>query len=133
MGGNTHEQHKTTVGSGPAARTNGTTTGTGVDTQGADSCQVVIITGNVTDGSHAVTVEESAVIGSGYAAVPAGQRTVLPTITSADGNKVFMIGIYMSVGKPFVRVIITTTGATTGGIIGSWINIGGDGVKLPLN
>jgi hypothetical protein len=43
----------------PAARVNGTATGSTVDLLGYESALVLISTGVITDGSHAITLEDS--------------------------------------------------------------------------
>jgi hypothetical protein len=112
----------------PAVRTNGTVNGPAVNlgTWGADSALVVVVTGTVTDGSHAVAIEESASGTGGWSAVPAGRLTAAaPTITSANGNTQFETGV--TPAQPFLRVSVTTTGATTGGALAAVIVAGEPG------
>jgi hypothetical protein len=102
-----------------AARTNGTVNGTAVDSSvfGNDFRSVFFIvqTGTVTDGSHAVTLQDSADGSTGWANVDASTlQGSLPTITSADDDVLFQFGHLLQ--KQYVRLVVTTTGATTGGI-----------------
>lgn len=115
-----------------ATRVNGTATGTSIDRTdpagGTDSTTValiVVFTGTITDGSHAVAVQDSD-DGSSWAAVSADylQGTV-PTVVAADDDKVFEIG-YRGVRR-YLRVVVTTTGATTGGVFGAVVLLGGAG------
>jgi hypothetical protein len=109
----------------PAVRTNGTLNGAAVNlsTYGAESGIAFINTGTVTDGSHAVSVEESDTGAGGWSAIPAGRLSATPpTITSANSDTQFETGF--SAGKAFVRVVIVTTGATTGGLLSAGVVIG---------
>lgn len=103
----------------PAARVNGTVNGTAVNLQlnGFESALVVLNIGTITDGSHAVSIEESATGTGGWSAVTGSRLTsAAPTLTSATNNTQVEIGVRASLG--FLRVNIVTTGATTGGIVG---------------
>jgi hypothetical protein len=102
-----------------ATRTNGTVNGTTVDLGvfGNDfrSVLFVVHTGTVTDGSHAITVQDSP-DGSAWAAVdPAYIQGSLPTITGSNDDTLFEIG-YIPGTKQYVRLVATTSGATTGGV-----------------
>lgn len=105
----------------PAARVNGTVNGTAVDRAEDDSffqdALVVVSTGVITDGSHAISVEHSD-DNSIWAAVPAADlQGVAPTIVAADDNKIFEVGYQGR--KRYLRVVAVTSGATTGGIFGA--------------
>lgn len=103
----------------PAARTNGTVNGTGVDLAGYDGAAVVVATGTITDGSHAITIEDSP-DNSVWTPVAAGDRIGnLPTIVAADDDTVFEFG-YKGVQR-YLRAVAVTTGAATGGIFGATI------------
>lgn len=110
----------------PAARTNGTANGAAVDTAekgGADDVLVAVITGTITDGTHAITVEESADGSTGWAAVPAGRiQGSQPTIAAANDDTHFLYGVETS--ARYLRVVATTSGATTGGLFAAGIIIG---------
>lgn len=108
---------------GPAVRTDGTHNGAAVDRSvngGMQDAVVVVSTGVVTDGSHAVTVEDSADGSTGWTAVDSSQlQGELPTVTSTDDDTVFEVGVLSS--RQFLRASITTTGATTGGLMAATV------------
>lgn len=102
-----------------AARTNGTVNGTTIDlgVYGNDfrTALFVITTGAITDGTHVVTLEHSS-DNSNWSAVPAGRiQGTAPSVGSADDNVVFDVG-YIVGTEQYVRLVVTTSGATTGGI-----------------
>lgn len=103
-----------------SARTNGTSNGVAVDTavfsNNAREVMFIITTTVVTDGSHAISVEESDVVGSGYAAVDASRilGTIPGPILLADDDTFFTFGVRPT--KRYVRLVVTTTTATTGGL-----------------
>ncbi len=110
-----------------AARTNGAANGVAVDTnQFNNNCRdvmFVITTGTITDGSVAVTVEESDSSGSGFAAVDSScVLGSLPTIVAADDDTVKSFGVRPT--KRYVRVVATTSGATTGGVFSATAILG---------
>lgn len=115
-----------------AARVNATTNGTTIDRSdpagGADSTTtalVLVFAGTITDGSHAVVVQDSD-DGSAWAAAAAGDlQGSLPTMVAADSNKVFEVGY--TGPKRYLRVSATGTGGTTGGIFGALVVLGGAG------
>lgn len=101
-----------------AARTNGTANGTTVDTgiYGNDFRTVlfVVSTGTITDGSHAITVQDSN-DGSSWATADAGNiQGSLPTVVAANDDTLFEFGYIPA--KQYVRLVVTTSGATTGGV-----------------
>jgi len=111
-----------------AARTNGTVNGTTVDLGvfGNDfrSVLFVVHTGSITDGSHAISLQDSP-DGSAWAAVDAAHlQGTAPTITSANDDAVFEVG-YIPGTKQYVRLVVVTTGATTGGIFSAVAVLGG--------
>jgi hypothetical protein len=104
------------------ARTNGAANGTTVDTGifGNDFRTVlfVISTGTITDGSHAVTLQDSADGSTGWTAVDSGSiQGTLPTITATDDDVILQFG--HSVARQYLRLVVTTSGATTGGVFGA--------------
>lgn len=116
----------------PAARTNGTATGTTIDradpTGGTDSTTtalVVVVTGAITDGSHAVAVQDSDDGSSWSAAATTDLVGTVPTISSTDDNTVFEVGYQGP--KRYLRVNVVTSGATSGGIFGAVVILGGAG------
>lgn len=117
-----------------AAKTNGAANGTAIDcgVYGNNFRDVLIVfqTAAITDGTHAVTVEESDLSGSGYAAVESWRVSgSLPSLSSSDDNVVAAIGVRPS--KRYVRAVLTTSGATTGGVIGA-VAIAGSGSDNPV-
>lgn len=116
----------TTRTSLPPATRNATANGTGVDRNvGADmhrTAMAVIYTGTVTDGSHTFQVEDSD-DDITYAAV-ADQflQGAEPTIEATDDDTEFHVG-YIGVRR-FVRVALTASGGTTGGLFGALIALG---------
>lgn len=106
----------------PATRTNGTANGVTVDASifGNDFrvAMFVILCGTITDGSHAITVQDSA-DGSSWATADSSLvQGSLPTIVSTDDDRVFEFG-YIVGTRPYVRLVVTTSGATTGGLFGA--------------
>lgn len=99
-------------------RTNGTVNGTSVDSgvfaNDFRSVFFVVQTATITDGSHAVTLQDSA-DNSAWANVDASTlQGSLPTITSTDDDVIFQFGHLIQ--RQYLRLVITTTGATTGGV-----------------
>lgn len=111
----------------PAARTDGTANGTGVDrhdsNQGYRTAMAVIHTGAITDGTHTFSLQDSA-DNSTFADVADGfLQGTEPAIGSSDDNEVHVIGYTGS--ERYLRVKCVTTGATSGGIFGVTILLGG--------
>ncbi len=101
-----------------AVRTNGTVNGTTVDlgifANDFRSAMFVITTGTITDGSHAITMEDSP-DGTNWTAVSAERvQGSLPTIVAADDDTVFQFGYIVGTAQ-YVRIVATTSGATSGG------------------
>lgn len=84
------------------------------------SAMVVVQTGAVTDGSHAVILEESD-NGSDWSTATDLQGSA-PTLTSSDDNVIKEFGYTGS--KRYLRVTVTTSGATSGGVFGAVILLG---------
>lgn len=102
-----------------ALRPTGTVQGTAVDTAVfSNNCREVmfiISTSTITNGSHAISVEESDVVGSGYAAVDATRVLgTIPTITNTDSDTFFAFAVRPT--KRYVRLVTTITAGATGGI-----------------
>ncbi len=93
-------QSKSAVVSAPAV-TAGTTTTTGVDTQGADSGAIILALDSIGGADWTADVEESDVLGSGYTSVAAAEK-ILGDVT-VDGAPMFA---YMG-SKQFFRVVLT--------------------------
>jgi hypothetical protein len=107
----------------PALLDDGTSNGTAIDrgvNGGMQSAVLLVVTGTVTDGSHAVTIEDSADGSTGWAAVNASQlQGSLPTVVAANDNTLFEVGVRST--KRYLRAVVTTSGATTGGLIGAYV------------
>jgi hypothetical protein len=117
----------------PAVRTNGTHNGAAVNfgTGGFDSAIVAIVTGTITDGSHAVAIEDSDDGATGWGAVPAGRLVGSPpTVVAANDDTVFEIGV--TPAKQYLRVSVTTTGATTGGLLAAVV-VAGEPGSIPIS
>jgi mevalonate pyrophosphate decarboxylase len=117
----------------PGAKTNATLNGTTVDKNYQNNMfRVVffsIVTATTTDGSHAVTMQDSPDNSAWSTVVAADMAGTLPTITSADANKAFDLAYNGS--QRYVRLVLTTSGATTGAIIGASA-IMGQGRRTPV-
>jgi hypothetical protein len=106
--------------------TNGVTVDTGIYANNFRDVLFVIHSGTLTDGSYAVTVEESDASGSGYAAVDSGRVLgSLPTFAATDDNVWNSFGVRPT--KRYVRVVVTATGATTGGVLAATAVLGNGG------
>lgn len=100
----------------PAARTNATHNGTGVDLAGYEGCAVKFDVGAVTDGTHAPKLQESDDNSTFTDVAAADQDGVLANLASNTPQKVGYLG-----RKRYVRPVITTSGATTGAIAGATV------------
>lgn len=101
-----------------AARTNGTVNAAGVDTTGFEACLVEFTGATLTDGSHACSMEDSPdnSVWTAVAAADCINGTALATLAATEDNAIETLGY---IGKQkWVRGVIVTTGATTGGIVG---------------
>lgn len=104
-----------------AARGNGTANGATVDTSvfGNDFRTVLFVvwSATITDGTHVVSVQDSD-DGSTWAAAAAHLvQGTPPTIVSTSDDAVFDFGYIPA--RQYVRLVVTTTGATTGGVFGA--------------
>ncbi len=119
----------------PIAIVDGTDNGASADMQAAvanfQDAVFVINAGLWTDGVHTVSAEDSP-DDSAWTAVGAGDLD--GTFTVVDGatvdDQVYAVG-YLGTER-FVRVVIVTTGATTGAVIGATIILGNPDT-LPVN
>lgn len=83
------------------------------------SVMVVIFAGTITDGTHTFEVQDSA-NGTDYTAVAdAYLHGTEPALADSDSDSVTVIG-YKGTRK-YIRTIVTTAGATSGGVVGSLI------------
>jgi hypothetical protein len=99
----------------PAARTNGTATGTAVDLIGYDAAVVTVSFGTWTDGTHTPSLNHS-MDGTTYNAAAASD--LLGTFGAVSGtagsNTLQQVG-YIGTQR-FLKVVMTTNGATTGAL-----------------
>lgn len=95
---------------------NGLAVDTGVFSNNFRDVAFYILSGTLTDGSYAITVEESDSSGSGFAAVDSGRVLgSLPTLAATDDNALVSFGVRPT--KRYVRLVVTATSATTGGVL----------------
>ncbi|WP_327413229.1 hypothetical protein [Streptomyces sp. NBC_01233] len=110
----------------PALRTDGTASGVAVDRAangGMQDAVVLVSTGTVTDGSHAVAIQDSADGSTDWQAVAAAQLDgSTPTLVAANDDTVYEVGVRAT--RRYLRVVAVTTGATTGGLFGAAILLG---------
>jgi len=110
----------------PAARVNGTATGTAVDLRGFDGAVITVSFGAYTDGAHTPTVvhsdDNSTFTTCVYGTDIDGPANLAAVSSAAGANTLQQIG-YVG-GKRYVAVVITTTGATTGALSGANIVAG---------
>jgi hypothetical protein len=109
----------------PAARTNGTVNGTDIDTSGYESATALVHFGTWTDGTHTAKLQEADDNGSGapgtYADVAAaGLIQAFSAVSAAPGSNTVQEVGYIG-GKRWIRLVMTTSGATTGALSGGLI------------
>jgi hypothetical protein len=106
--------------------TNGIAVDCGVFSNNFRDVLFVVSSGTLTDGSYAVTVEESDASGSGFAAVDSGRVLgSLPTFAATDDATWNSFGVRPT--KRYVRIVVTATGATTGGVLAATAVLGAGG------
>jgi hypothetical protein len=106
--------------------TNGTAVDTGIYSNNSRDVMFTILSGTLTDGSYVFTVEESDASGSGYAAVDSTRVLgSLPTFAVTDDNVLNTFGVRPT--KRYVRLVVTATGATTGGVLAAVALLGSGG------
>ncbi len=108
---------------------NATVNGTAVDRadptggyDGFNSAMAVVVAGTITDGTHTVTIQDSDDGSTGWVNAAAEHTQGSAVITSTDDNVVFEIGY--TGPKRYLRLSVTTAGATTGGTFGGVIVLG---------
>lgn len=110
----------------PAARTDGTANGVAVDRAvngGMQDAVLLVSTGTVTDGSTAITIEDSADGTNDWQAVAAAQILgSLPTLVAANDDTVFEVGVLST--RRYLRAVAVTTSSTTGAIFGAAFLLG---------
>lgn len=97
-----------------AAKTNGTSNGTGVDLANRQWAVIMFQVGTVTDGTHTPKVQESDDNSTYTDVAAADQIGTLAALASNTPQIVQYKG-----GKRYIRPVITTTGATTGAVAGA--------------
>lgn len=121
------------------ATRNATANGTAVDRQlsGASgtnewfsSATLLVHTGTITDGTHAITLEVSDDNSSWAAAASGDVQGSLPSIAAANDDALYEVGY--TGPKRYVRAVTTVTPGATGGIYGATILLGFPSV-LPLS
>lgn len=106
-----------------AYATNVVTTGGAVDLLWWRSAVVQVLTGTITDGTYTVEVQHSDASGSGFTAVDTSElQGPEPAIVAANDNAVFEIGYLGS--KRYLKVVVTATGTTSGGVLGACVLVG---------
>jgi len=103
-----------------AAKTTGTSNGTGVDTGGFDAVTVVFEVGTRTDGTHVAKIQDSndnAAFGDIAATEQVG--TFAADVTSNVNQSAVYIG-----SKRYVRAVLVSSGTTTGAIVGASVVLG---------
>ncbi|MEH0547291.1 hypothetical protein QA802_30660 [Streptomyces sp. B21-105] len=94
------------------------------------SATLLVHTGAITDGTHAITLEVSD-NNSDWDDADAGDlQGSLPSIGSSDDDKIYEIG-YTGTAR-YLRAVTTASGTTTGGIYGAAILLGFPNV-VPLS
>jgi|SRR6267142_863177 len=120
---NTLAQKALASGTVQTGATNGLAIDTGIFGNNFRDVLFVIHSGTLTDGSYVVTVEESDVSGSGFAAVGADRLLgSLPTFALTDDNVWNSFGVRPT--KRYVRIVVTASGATTGGVLAATAVLG---------
>lgn len=105
-----------------AARTNGTTNATSVDLLNVKRMKINFIVGVWTDGTHTFSLQES-VDNTTFTAVAAANIVGSATVASGSGNSNTIQTLSYIGTQRYVRAVITTTGATTGAVIGATYDI----------
>lgn len=118
----------------PAASTDGTRNGADTNLAGYDACMVIVHGGVVTDGTHTPKLQEADDDGNGaagtYADVAAADLVgSFTALTSSNDPLIQKVGYKGT--KKWVRVVLTTAGSTTGGVIGALI-VRGEAGKSPV-
>lgn len=100
----------------PAAIRTASANGTAVDClQMDDVIHVILTAGVITDGTHAIKVEESDASGGTYTEITASGGTGFTSLTSSAGGSACQVKQYQRT-KRYVRVASTVTGSpSTGG------------------
>ena len=111
----------------PAVQT-ATVTGTGVDLAGFESAVAFIHMGSLTDGTHTPKLQESS-DNVNWTDVIAGGGGQLGSFTALVANTGQAVG-YIN-GQRYLRVLVTVSGAASGGLYGATI-VAGDARHQPV-
>lgn len=88
----------------------------------------VVHSATLTDGTYAISVEESDQSGSGFVAVDSGRiGGSLPSFAASDDNTWKSFGVRPT--KRYVKLVVTATGATTGGVLAGTAVLGNGSVN----
>jgi hypothetical protein len=124
--------HNSKVGQAlaPAARSaNSAVNGSDIDTTGFEAILFVLNIGAWTDGTHTPKLQEADDNGSGsagaYSDVAAGNLLGSFTAVSGAGGQNTTQKVGMVKTKKFARIVLTTSGATTGLVSGATYELGG--------
>ncbi|MDR3424388.1 MAG: hypothetical protein P4M13_04830 [Alphaproteobacteria bacterium] len=116
----------TTQSLAPAARVNGTATGTTVDLRGFDAAVITVSFGAYTDGTHTPSVLQSAdnvnFVPCVYGTDLDGPNNLTAVSSSAGANTTQQIA-YIGTQR-YLAVVMTTTGATTGALSAASVTAG---------
>ena len=109
--------------------TNGIAVDAGVYGNNFRDVLFVVNSHTLTDGTYAVTVEESSSSGSDYAAVDSARVLgSLPSFTASEDNTVKSFGVRPT--KRYVRVVVTSATTSSGGAL-SAVAVLGNGSNNP--
>lgn len=104
-----------------ATRTNGAVNGLTIDKMYQNNafraCMFIVHTGTMTDGTVAVTMQDSPDNSTWTAVDSSYIQGSLPSVANTDDDKVFEVG-YVGPQR-YVRIVATTSGATSGGTFGA--------------
>jgi hypothetical protein len=93
-----------------------------VDLGEARTAEVIVNAGTVTDGTHAIEVQESDDNTTFTAVAASDLLGSLPDLTASNDAQVHEVG-YIG-HKRYLRVVSTVSGATTGGVYGVVVQVG---------
>jgi hypothetical protein len=99
----------------PAARTNGTATGSAVDLRGYDSAVVIVNFGAYTDGTHTPSAQHS-MDNSTYTNCAAADLDGSFTAVSSAGGANTMQSVGYIGSQRYLKIIMTVGSATTGAL-----------------
>lgn len=94
------------------------------------SAMLLVHTGTITDGTHAITLEVSDDNASWAAAAAADLQGSLPSIGASNDDALYEVGYTGT--KRYLRAVTTVSGTTSGGVYGATILLGFPNV-LPIS